>query len=65
MGRKPKSDEDKRLDAAYNNAVRELQATWEKHEDVLFQERFKRDAGIRSSQICALLRLLVEKGILQ
>lgn len=49
----------------FERVLKELQTTWELHEDRLFQERFKRNAGIRSSQVAALVKLLVDKGILK
>jgi len=46
----------------YDNVMRELQETWETHES-LFHEGKQRTEGIRSSQVAALVALLVKHGV--
>ena len=44
--------------------LEQLQSTWERNEKDL-TKCYNKSKGIRSSQICALVRMLVERGILE
>ena len=46
----------------YDEIMYELQKTWEEN-NPLFMEGHRKLEGIRSSQIAALVALLVEKGV--
>ena len=54
----------------YEEAMRELQSTWALRHDgvsnaeVIGRELGYPERGIRSSQVAALVRLLVERGVL-
>ena len=46
----------------YAKIMKELQTLWEQNEGLLMGERYK-ERGIRSSQVAALVALLIEKGV--
>ena len=48
--------------AKYDQVMNELQAVWDNNTNLLTENADKFD-GIRSSQITALVALLVEKGV--
>lgn len=50
--------------AFFNRIMNELQETWEENEN-LVTEQHDVLRGIRSSQIAALVLLLIEKGIIK
>ena len=54
----------KSSEAYFNRIMNELQATWEQNETLLSKQH-NVQSGIRSSQIAALVLLLIERGIIK